>query len=94
MAVYVDESRWPFGRMIMCHMYADTPEELHQMADAIGIRRRWFQRRRGFPHYDICKAKRAAAVRLGAIEHTNRQLFNWSKEHKAHLSNEEVWCHV
>lgn len=64
MSVYVDSSIYPYGRMMMCHMTADTLEELHAMADKIGIRRKWFQG----DHYDICKSKRALAVRLGAIE--------------------------
>lgn len=67
--VYVDDCRNPMGRMLMCHMLADTVEELHAMADAIGIRRRWFQG----DHYDICQQKRATAVSLGAKEITRRQ---------------------
>lgn len=56
--------------MIMCHMIADTPTELHAMADKIGVARRWFQAppKASFPHYDIAKSKRDLAVRSGAIE--------------------------
>lgn len=69
MAVYVDTSRNKFGRMIMCHMVADTPQELHAMADAIGMRRAWFQNTgpKRTPHYDVCLARRAKAIGLGAI---------------------------
>jgi len=74
MAVYVDESKHPFGRMIMCHMIADTIAELHEMADRIGVHRKWFQSRSAVPHYDICKSKRAKAVSLGAVELTSREL--------------------
>ena len=61
--------RAPFGRMLMCHMFADTPEELHAMADRIGVARRWCQHK-GTPreHYDICLSKRRRAVAAGAIE--------------------------
>lgn len=72
MAVYVDAAVWPYGRMIMCHLLADTEEALHMMADRIGVSRRWFQHRR-YPHYDICKAKRALAVKYGAKEINRRQ---------------------
>ena len=41
--VYVDDYNAPYGRMTMCHMMADTLEELHAMADKIGIARKWFQ---------------------------------------------------
>jgi len=68
-AVYLDDSRNRFGRMIMCHMVADTLEELHEMADRIGMRREWFQPRSS-PHYDVCLtlSKRALAIRFGALE--------------------------
>lgn len=69
MSVYVDDMQAPYGRMIMCHMIADTDAELHAMADRIGVARRWFQR----DHYDICLAKRAQAVAYGAIEIGRRQ---------------------
>lgn len=68
MSVYVDASLYAYGRMVMCHMIADTPDELHAMADRIGVARRWFQARASFPHYDVCKSKRAIAVAAGAIE--------------------------
>jgi len=68
MPVYVDRSRNPYRGMIMCHMLADSPEELHAMADRIGISRRHFQGKASTPHYDICMSKRALAVKAGAIE--------------------------
>lgn len=67
--VYVDDMRAQYGRMVMCHMLADTDEELHTMADRIGVARRWHQKA-GTPqsHYDICMSKRALAVKFGAKE--------------------------
>jgi len=67
MAVYVDNARNAYRRMLMCHMLADTPEELHAMADKIGVRRKWFQNHKT-PHYDICQSKRGLALIHGAIE--------------------------
>ena len=74
MAVYVDQSIHNYGRMTMCHMVADTLDELHSMADAIGVQRKWFQNRRNFPHYDICKSKRAKAIECGAVSMTSKEL--------------------
>ncbi len=71
MTVYVDDMRAPYGRMIMCHMIADSEAELHAMADRIGIARKWFQA--GPAHYDICVVKRNLAVKLGAVEITWKQ---------------------
>lgn len=73
MTIYVDPSRHHFGRMIMCHMVGDTVDELHKMAERLGLRRDWFQGGR-FPHYDVCKSKRALAIALGAVEITSKEL--------------------
>lgn len=73
MAVYVDNARNAFGRMIMCHMIADTLEELHAMASGIGLKREWFQPG-STPHYDVCLGRRALAVKAGAIEVSRREI--------------------
>lgn len=75
MTVYVDDMRAPFGRMIMCHMVADTDEELHAMAKRIGVNKKWCQHA-GTPkiHYDICLSRRQLAVKYGAVEITRRDL--------------------
>lgn len=77
MTVYVDDMQAPYkpqhrpGRTyVMCHMIADTDEELHAMADKIGVARKWFQG----DHYDVAKSSRARAVLAGAKEVTRRQL--------------------
>lgn len=69
MSVYVDNERMPYGRMLMCHMLADTEEELRAMATKIGVALCWHQYP-GTPksHFDICLSKRAKAVKLGAVE--------------------------
>ncbi len=79
MAVYVDDmhltSMGKYGRMKMCHMVADTVEELHAMADKIGMQRKWYQGppKTINPHYDIGMGKRALAVQAGAIEITMKE---------------------
>lgn len=88
MSVYVDDAYIPAkvrngGRYVTarwCHMSADTIEELHAMAEQIGLRRAWFQTPKfaGKPckpysragqnwHYDVTESRRAAAIAAGAI---------------------------
>lgn len=72
MSVYVDGERNRFGRMIMCHMFADSLAELHAMARGIGMDRDWFQPL-SFPHYDVSLSRRVVAVQRGAIEVDRRE---------------------
>jgi len=75
MSVWVDDMEAPFGRMIMCHMVADSRQELDEMADKIGVARKWIQNpNTDREHYDICKSARKKAVALGAIEVTMYEL--------------------
>lgn len=75
MAVYVDDMEAKFRAMKMCHMIADSSSELLQMADKIGIARKWIQHPGSHrEHFDIPKYKRARAVRHGAREITMYEL--------------------
>lgn len=75
MTVYVDDMRAAVGRMVMCHMIADSTEELLAMADRIGVSRRWLQKAgTTHEHFDISLTKRAAAVAAGAREITMAEL--------------------
>ncbi|MCB5201668.1 DUF4031 domain-containing protein [Neorhizobium sp. T786] len=78
MTVYVDPPGYRIGRLIMCHMAADTLAELHATADFLGVRR-WFQDKPGAPHYDICKRNRARAIAAGAVEVNRRVLLAKAK---------------
>jgi len=73
--VYVDDMKAPYRGMLMCHMVADSDEELHAMAATIGVQRRWWQspEKTSGSHYDIAQSKRALAVAAGAVEITLRQ---------------------
>lgn len=75
MSVYVDPPRARLGRMVMCHMTADSTEELLAMADAIGVDRKWLQHAgTRKEHFDIAQSKRRAAVLRGAQEVSTREL--------------------
>lgn len=53
----------------MCHMTADSHDELIAMAKRIGVQVKWIQYEGTWKeHFDICKSKRALAVKQGAIE--------------------------
>lgn len=68
-----------------CHMTCDGDlDELHEMAEKIGMQRSWFQNKGSIPHYDLVASKRFLAIRNGAIETTTKELspitrWWWSK---------------
>jgi hypothetical protein len=71
MTVYVDDMKAKLGRMTMCHMLADSDEELLAMAHKIGVPLHHHQ----FPgtpksHFDICMQKKALAIAAGAVQIT------------------------
>jgi hypothetical protein len=98
MAVYVDnyyETGVRYRGMKMCHMIADTKEELLKMADAIGVQRKWLQNPGTCnEHFDICYSKRVKAISLGAKEINFRQyaqeIQNRAKKHGIHWARASV----
>lgn len=54
---------------------ADCDQELHEMADKIGVNRKWWQspEKTSGSHYDIALSKKALAIQYGAIEITWKQ---------------------
>jgi hypothetical protein len=82
MSVYVDDMEAEFTpthvkhrTYVMCHMIADTHRELVEMADKIGVARKWIQQAGNHgEHFDIAKSKRALAIRLGAVPLGMREL--------------------
>lgn len=75
--------------MHMCHMLADTIEELHAMADKIGIQRKWYQTK-NTPHYDICKSKRELAIANGAVEIDREKVVEIIKKYRKLKGNAHI----
>ncbi|MGX7680701.1 DUF4031 domain-containing protein [Jatrophihabitans sp. DSM 45814] len=50
-----------------CHLLADHRAELHSMAEALGMPRRFFQDHPWRWHYDLPGHLRPEAIRLGAV---------------------------
>lgn len=75
MTVYVDQAIYkkPNGRVLYCHMIADTLVELHEFAAKINLSSSWFHSGR-FKHYDLNPTSRAAAIEAGAVEITSKEM--------------------
>lgn len=58
------------------HLATPGPEHvLHTLADAIGLKREWFQNNGSYPHYDLLSNnKRTLAIREGAVRVHDREL--------------------
>jgi hypothetical protein len=67
--VYIDDFRVPWRGRSWSHLTADTAEELHEFAAALGIPSRGFHHNPERPwkdHYDCPEQIRARALELGA----------------------------
>lgn len=67
MAVYVDDAVTLWRGHRWAHLMADTLEELHAFAAALGMPRRAFQNRSSGAHYDVTAELRERAIALGAV---------------------------
>lgn len=77
MSVYVDDAVHAWRGQRWAHLMADTLEELHAMAQQLGIPRRAFQNKTSGAHYDVTADLREDAIRLGAVpisRHRDRTL--------------------
>lgn len=79
--VYVDKQKNRLGRMKLCHMLADSLDELHEMAERIGLKREWFQPK-STPHYDVSIERRKLALRLGAVEADGKKVIELIRKHR------------
>lgn len=83
MTVYVDDMYAPFGRMKMCHMIADSHEELVGMAVRIRVQPKWIQDEgTSYEHFDVCMSARRQAVAAGAVEITLFELATMTKSRR------------
>ena len=57
-----------------CHLLADTREELHEIAAALGVPRRFFQDHPVRWHHDLPAPLRDRALELGAVEASREQV--------------------
>jgi hypothetical protein len=93
MACYVDSIRSYPGAGLrfeeFCHLLADTREELHTMADALGIPRGFFQDHPWRWHHDLPAHLRPRAVALGAREVSMHEVGALLRRRRTALSVEE-----
>ena len=89
--IIVDDMKAPVGRMVMCHMMADTTEELLAMAEKIGVDRKWLQAAgTKREHFDICLSKRSLAIQHGAQEVTREGVMDLMRRKRDRLNNEAM----
>jgi hypothetical protein len=69
-----------------CHLLADTREELHAMAEALGIPERFFQDHPWRWHHDLPAPLRPQAVELGARELTMHEVGALLQRRKAQIT--------
>jgi len=77
MSVYVDDAVHAWRGQRWAHLMADTLDELHAMAQRLGMPRRAFQNKTSGAHYDVTTELREQAIALGAIaisRHADREL--------------------
>ncbi|MCJ2039835.1 DUF4031 domain-containing protein [Methylobacterium sp. J-059] len=96
MSVYVDQPIFPFGRIMMCHLWADSLDELLAMVDRIGVQRKWIQghptlsfgkhRNASWVHFDIAKGKRTRAIEAGAIETDTYGAVYWQAQREGNTA--------
>jgi Protein of unknown function (DUF4031) len=62
--VYIDDARIRWRGRRWSHLVADTPDELHEAAEALGLQRQWAQDKGRTLHYDVPEELRAQAIAL------------------------------
>ena len=90
MTIYVDDMKWPLGRMVMSHLMADSTNELREACDSLGLRQEYIQHPETWrEHLDVSQSKRQEAIdRLGAMEVTQREMAMMRMERRNRELNE------
>lgn len=77
MTVYVDDAVTLWRGQRWAHLMADSLDELHAFAQALGVPRRAFQNKTSGAHYDVTAPLREQAIARGALaisRHRDRAL--------------------
>lgn len=79
MSIYIDNANIISSKLRgnWCHMVAipiADIDNLHLIANKIGLKREWYQSSAKIPHYDVVKNKIKKAIKLGVIEVSTREL--------------------
>lgn len=90
MAVYVDNVRIAWRGRHWCHLVADSLDELHQFALALGLKRAWFQAHASLPHYDVTVEVRCIALIRGAVAADRRTLIFRGRQLKLELAEKRT----
>jgi hypothetical protein len=83
MAVFVDDARIPWRGRHWSHLIADSDEELHGAARALGLRREWAQDKGRTLHYDLPEEVRELAIAGGIATPMHwRELARWRERQR------------
>ena len=72
--IFVDDMRYPHGRMKMSHLIADTPVELRTIANQLGLSQHIQYEGTAKEHLDVSMSKRREAIALGALPVRGRKI--------------------
>ena len=73
--IYIDKAFIPYRGMKMCHMLADSSNELLSFSEQIGLKKTWLQYKNTYKeHFDISEPYRKIAIEKGAIVVERRQI--------------------
>lgn len=66
MTVWVENALWPRGKFVCGHLFSDSLDELHAIAEALEINGKYYLGHAVVPHYSIPEHMIESAVAAGA----------------------------